>query len=102
MNYTEQDIIYEAARKRVKKLKGFYIHLIVYIVVNSMIIVANYRYNSDSRSVIENYSTAFFWGIGLFFHGLSLFSINMLFSKEWEERKIREIMERNRNDNELV
>ena len=36
---------------------------------------------------------AFFWGIGLLAHALSIFSRRGLFSKDWEERKVREYME---------
>jgi hypothetical protein len=37
------------------------------------------------------------WGIGLFAHGLSVFLPNFILGKNWEEKKIRELMERNRN-----
>jgi len=39
------------------------------------------------------FSTAFFWGIGLFFHFLSVFGSNFLFSKNWEERQIKKYMD---------
>jgi hypothetical protein len=42
----------------------------------------------------ENYSTVFFWGIGLFFHWFGVFGKNLLFSKSWEERKIKEYMDK--------
>jgi hypothetical protein len=34
------------------------------------------------------------WGIGVFFHGLGLYRRNILFSEDWEERKIKEEMEK--------
>ena len=40
----EQDEIkYQEALKRVKKIKGFYTHAIVYIIINLMIVIVNYQ-----------------------------------------------------------
>ena len=36
------------------------------------------------------------WGVGLAAHGFSVFAGESLLGKEWEERKTREIMERER------
>jgi hypothetical protein len=36
----------------------------------------------------------FGWGIAIFFHGLGLFRRNILFSDDWEERKIKEELEK--------
>ena len=38
---TEEQIQYERALKRVKKIKGFYTHLLVYVVINLMIVIIN-------------------------------------------------------------
>jgi len=43
-------------------------------------------------------STAFFWGIGLAFHAYGVFGKHLLFSKDWEERKIKEFMEKDKVD----
>lgn len=96
---------YISAKKRVKKIKGFYIHLVVYIVINlflsSVIIFGLTTDNGDSFSeAFSNfgvYSTWVFWGIGLFFHWLGVFGFNRLISKNWEERKIKELMEKDKN-----
>lgn len=32
---------YQEAQKKVNKIKGFYTHLIVYIVINAMIVIVN-------------------------------------------------------------
>ena len=45
----------------------------------------------------ENFSTALFWGIGLLAHGTSVFGSNLIFGKEWEERKIQEFMNKDKN-----
>ena len=38
------------------------------------------------------YSTWLFWGIGIFFHWLSVFGFKNLLGSSWEENKIRELM----------
>ena len=44
------------------------------------------------------FTTPFFWGIGLLFHGLNVFKHNFHFFKDWEERKIKEFMEKEEED----
>ncbi|MBK8052710.1 MAG: 2TM domain-containing protein [Saprospiraceae bacterium] len=104
MNNPEQEMAYEAAQKRVKKLKGFYIHLLVYIVINVMIIYANYSYSKTSASLFEfkNFSTAFWWGIGLMAHAFNVFIADLFLGRNWEERKIRELMDREKEKNDFV
>lgn len=93
---------YIRAKKRVKDIKGFYIHLIVYVLVNlfiSGIIIFGLTQSGDTfGEALTNfgtYSTAFFWGIGMFFHWLGVFGFKSLgFGKDWEERKIKELMEK--------
>ncbi len=91
---------YHEALKRVKRIKGFYVHLMVYIVVNAGILVASY----NNRDVNENFwmwqtfNTVFFWGIGIVAHGLSVFMPGFLLGKDWEERKINQLMEKEKNN----
>lgn len=91
---------YHAAYKRVKRIKGFYTHLIVYVLVNSYLIV-NQCFDDNSFQALfqlHTYSTAFFWGIGLVAHGLSVFGREIFFGSDWEERKIRELMNKDKNN----
>lgn len=92
----EQQERLERAKKRVKKIKGFYSHLLVYVVINIMIILININNLGPEESYFQwkNFITLFFWGIGLTVHGLSVFLPNMILGRNWEERKIKEIMER--------
>lgn len=100
-DYQSENLIrderYELAVKRVKKIKGFYVHLLVYVLVNIFIIAANYFENSSEASFRwswQTFSTALFWGIGLTAHALSVFGRNLFFSKNWEEKKIKQLMEK--------
>lgn len=93
------DIRYQEALKRVKKIRGFYTHAIVYVVINFMILIVNIQNIDKGESYFEfhNFATAFFWGIGLAAHGLSVFGPNLILGKDWEERKIKELMEQEKN-----
>ena len=86
-NYDE--IKYQEAAKRVKKIKGFYTHLTVYIVVNTMIIIVNVQNLDEGESFFKfkTFSTALFWGIGLAAHGLSVFLPSLIMGKDWERKK---------------
>lgn len=96
----------ERAKKRLKELKGFYWHLTAYIVVNTFItistIVGRINNGAEIMDVLDfgSFATWFFWGIGLFFHGMKVFSYNPIFSKEWEERQIQKYIEKDRQEAE--
>jgi hypothetical protein len=47
-----------------------------------------------------SFAVWFFWGIGLFFHGMKVFSLNPIFSKSWENRQIEKYMEQDRREAE--
>lgn len=94
----QEEIKYQEALKRVRKIKGFYSHLLVYIVVNIMIVVVNIQNLDPGESYFQykNFFTAFFWGIGLVAHGFSVFLPQWFLGNNWEERKIRELMEKDK------
>lgn len=89
---------YYNAFTRVKRIKKFYIHLIVFILVNAYLIF-NRCFEAESIEPLfklHTYSTLFFWGIGLVAHGLSVFGKDLFFGNNWEERKIKELMEKDK------
>ena len=93
----------ERAKKRVEEIKGFYIHLAVYIVVNSFILVNIYirtMYEGESFWKFSTFFTLIFWGIGLAFHWAHVFNFNPLFGKKWEERQIQKYIEKDNRDAE--
>ncbi len=96
--YLEQDR-YERAKKRVKDIKGFYTHALVYVVVNLMIVVLNVHNLDKGESYFQwqNFTTLFFWGIGLLAHAASVFVPYLVLGKQWEEKKIKELIEKDKN-----
>lgn len=97
----QDKIKYEQAIERVKRIKGFYTHALVYVVVNIMIIIVNIQNLQEGESYFQfkNFMTASFWGIGLLGHGFSVFAPNFIFGKGWEERKIKQFMEEEKKRN---
>jgi hypothetical protein len=91
----EQDVKYQKVKERVEAIKGFYIHLTVYIVVNLMLFTINMVTSPGSLWFIWPLMG---WGIGFAFHALSVFvfypGVGTGFGADWEERKIKEIMEK--------
>ena len=82
---------YDAARKRVRQLKGFYVHLTVYVFVNALLLVINLV---TSPGALWFYWPLLGWGIGIVAHAASVFGTGRFLGKEWEERKIKELMEK--------
>ena len=96
----QQNERYYAAKKRVKSITGFYVHFTVYVFVNILLCIQIYLMSKNNFWRWESFSTALFWGIGILSHGTSVFGSNLLFGKNWEERKIKEIMEKEKRANQ--
>lgn len=92
------EIKYQEAVKRVKRIKGFYSHAAVYVVINIILLVVNTQNSSEGFFHLKNFATAFFWGIGLAAHGFSVFVPTMILGKDWEAKKIKELMEKEKNN----
>ena len=78
-----------------RRLKGFYIHLSVYILVNIMLFIINLL--SDAGNWWFLYPLGG-WGIGVLVHGITTFAYGN-FGADWEEKKIKEYMEKDRYNN---
>jgi len=105
----EQDFFeeerYLKAHKRVREIKGFYWNLFWYAFTNivwfALIIYFNgeenffeYGFWGMGYGLIPN---VIFWGLGLFIHWFVVFGRHLTFSKRWEERKIKEFIDKDTN-----
>ncbi|MGB7786749.1 MAG: 2TM domain-containing protein [Salinimicrobium sp.] len=92
----EQSTRYEQARKKVRSIRGFYTHLTIYILINLILLFVSTRGEGLWKGLGDpaNYFTAFFWGIGLCAHWASVFGANFFFGRNWEEKKIKEYMDK--------
>ena len=76
--------------------------MLVYIIVNIFIIYANTKFESTANKEFwrwQTFSTALFWGIGLVVNGLSVFGTDLFFGTDWEEKKIKKLMENEKLNN---
>lgn len=89
-DYTNDSAKYIRAKKRVDDIKAFYGNLISYCVVIPFLIFINYRTSWDHKWF---YYPMFGWGFGVVIQAFTVFG----YGSNWEERKIREIMEKDSN-----
>lgn len=88
---------YEAARKRVEVLKGFYTHLAVYLTVNLGLFVIDVMQGGEWWF----FWPALGWGIGLGAHALAVFFNSESTMSRWEKRKIEEYVEKAETEERL-
>ncbi len=81
---------YLRARTRVQQLRNFYVHVAVYVFVNMLLLLINLL--TDPAS-LWFYWPLLGWGIAMAVHAFLVYGVGSTWEKEWEERKIREIME---------
>jgi hypothetical protein len=86
---------YEAARKRAEAKIGFYIHTIVYVLVNAMLITLDL---TGSPGKVWFYWPLFGWGIGLALHALKVFGNHGRGTPGWKERMIEREMAREQHE----
>ncbi|MBF6608093.1 MAG: 2TM domain-containing protein [Flavobacterium sp.] len=95
-NETER-AAYIRAKKKVKEIRSFYYNLTFYCIVIPILIFINLYYVPEQ---IWFFWPMLGWGIGLMFHGFEAFSYNPFLGKDWERRKIDELVEKEkRNSN---
>ncbi|WKK67230.1 2TM domain-containing protein [Lutimonas zeaxanthinifaciens] len=87
--YMDESAKYLRAKKKVDDLKGFYGSLVAYFIVIPFLIFLNYK---TSWQFQWFWFPMLGWGLGLILQAFTVFGMR----GNWEERKIREIMEKNR------
>ncbi|KMQ66592.1 histidine kinase [Chryseobacterium angstadtii] len=95
IGFSKDTQAYRKAAKRVKELKGFYGNLTSYCLVIPFLAVLNLITSPDH---IWFYWPMLGWGIGIVAHAFSVFGIG----KEWEEKKIRELMDQDRKNTKTL
>jgi len=119
MNKYKQSPQFVKARKRVDNIKKFYKHLTVFIVINSVLLIAKFKlFDFFTQQGVQDQGfydwlnwniigTPVVWGIGLLLHGIYVFRMNSRplkdfrprFVKNWEMKKMEEFLrEEKRND----
>lgn len=86
---------YQRAKKQVEEIKGFYGHLISFILVMAVLLFINLRYTPQ---YLWFFWPLLGWGIGLLFHGMKVFNYTPFLGKNWEERKLKEFMDQEKQN----
>ncbi len=97
MNDHKNKAAYQKAKKRVEDEKGFYSHLTAYIIINISLLFINADLGEADFNNWFRWNqllTPILWGIGLAIHGIRVFGKTPSFGKDWEERKIKELMDK--------
>jgi two-component system, LytTR family, sensor kinase len=81
---------YQKAKERVEAVKGFYGNLIAFCVIIPILAVINHKTTSFPWVIFPFLG----WGFGLITHGMEAFGYNPIWGKRWEDRKLRELMEK--------
>ena len=89
--YNEMDAYYKA-KKQVQDIKEFYTNVASYLFIIPILIFINYKTYWGFKWFVFPMAG---WGIGLAVHAFTVFG----YGRNWEERKIQEIMEKNENNN---
>lgn len=87
---------YQKASKKVEEIKGFYSHLAAYIFIILLLTFVNLNYSPEHYWF---FYPMIGWGIGVLFHGIGVFGTDTIFSSDWENRKIKQFMEEEKNKN---
>ena len=88
-DYIFENEKYQRAKKRVDDLKEFYGSLIAYVLVIPFLVFVNYQTFWGFKWF---WFPAIGWGIGLLVQAFKVFG----YGAGWEERKIRELMEKDK------
>lgn len=85
---------YRYAKTRVKEIKDFYVHLIVYLAVNTFLVILNLLATPWYMWFIW---PLIFWGIGMIVDAVRVFGFSGWFGGDWEQKKIDQLIERSRS-----
>jgi transcriptional regulator with XRE-family HTH domain len=81
----------QLALARVRKIRGFYIHLAQYVLVISALTVINLV---THPSKLWFFWPALGWGVGILAHAAATFELIPFFGAEWERKQVEKILGR--------
>jgi hypothetical protein len=96
---------YKQAEKRVKRIRNFYNHLQIFVIIMVAILLFSNAIIGFFESYIDNGNTlewvkvniwinVLFWFIGVAIHGLFVFKDKVNLIDKWEKNKVDEFMNR--------
>lgn len=107
VDYKELDQKYRKAKEKVSAMQGFYYHLAVYLIINAVLLILRPAVRTWGEARLEEATpdfinwvdlniliTPILWGIVLVVHYFVVFGLRIPFLRNWEKRKIAELMEK--------
>lgn len=91
----ETENSYYKAQRKVEEIKGFYGNFYSWILVNLGLMVLNLVTYPD---YLWFFWPLVGWGVGVALHAMSVFNLMPFMGADWEERKIKELMDKERNN----
>lgn len=90
----EEKELYELAKKRVKKIRDFYIHLFIYAIGATIFTLKTFLSVKINFFPVKflNWFTMSIWTFIIGMQMIELFFTEIIFGKKWEDRKIKQIM----------
>ena len=95
---------YLRAKKKTEKIRKFYKHLVIYVIVN--IFISYFKVTKYMGYDDYTFEEAFFqldtfvvwiiWGVFVILQAIKTFKAGTILGADWEERKIQEIMNENK------
>ncbi|MXN89880.1 histidine kinase [Flavobacterium sp. Sd200] len=95
MKSNNKNIAYLKARQKAREIRGFYYNLMCYSIVIPILVFINLKFNPQFHWF---WFSLVGWGTGVVFHGLSAFGRIPFMGADWEERKLREFMEKDKEN----
>jgi len=85
----------ELAKKRVRKVRNFYIHLLIYLIATAFYVLQYFGIatNFSPLGPFPSY-LLIIWTVIIVVEALTIFMTEVVFGKQWEARNIRKIIER--------
>ena len=97
-NNEEQKLL--NAKKRLRRLKLFYIHFVGYLIVVALLVYNLYIvegvYKNDIISL--NLSVLVLWTMAIIIHAWKVFKEKTVFRKSWEDKKIASYLEKDETE----
>jgi hypothetical protein len=84
-------VAYLRAKDKVKEIRGFYSNVMCYCIVIPTLIFINLKFSPE---YLWFWYSACGWGVGVVIHGLSTFGYIPFLTRDWEERKLKELMDK--------
>ncbi|WP_411897704.1 2TM domain-containing protein [Elizabethkingia occulta] len=91
-SFSDKEIGFLEAKRKVKEIRGFYIHFLIYLTVNIIILISNF-YEYHQIGWINIYVPVL-WGVVILIHAGSVFLPGIIFGNDWEKKKIKKLMEK--------